>query len=121
MAGESVAGHSFNLSDHCTLPRTDGTTCPVRWLDIHDADDGCVGHLGWAHYGKLTAGEVAEIRAERERRAAVFERVMSGRAEFVEAEASAWGEVDRADEPAVTWMEMPRSFFWMGPDGLVEF
>ncbi len=95
-----IAGHSFNFSDHCTLPRQDGTVCPVRWLDIHDADDGCLFHEGWSHNGSLTHAGLIEIRTERERRAAVFEAAINGRSSGAVDDA----DIDSVAEP-VQWAE----------------
>jgi hypothetical protein len=90
----NIAGHRFDLRDRCTLTHHDGRVCGIRWLDIHDADDSCVGQLGWAHIGNLNAEELKQIRAERERRASIYDQAINGR----------WSEPEPVEEPGYLTM-----------------
>lgn len=64
-----VAGHTFDSLDWCD--------CGRRWLDLQHVDYECVGMGGIAHYGKLDINEYYQIEAERRRRDALLEEVMS--------------------------------------------
>lgn len=99
---ERVAGHRWDMRDRCSLLHHNGTVCPVRWLDIHDADESCIGKEGWAHIGNLNAEELKQIRTERERRGVVYDQAINGRQSESEAQPTAeyylgWGTQTRAE------------------------
>lgn len=60
-----IAGHDFDLSGHCI--REGCQLSSRRLAEIMSATTANVDHLGWAHYGVLSAAEQAEIEAERAR------------------------------------------------------
>lgn len=87
MAGEIIAGHQFDLRGRCKLLRTDGTVCPTRWLDIHDADEGCIGVVGYSHDGKeLARFELKQIQDERDAQMRIFDQAINQRAVPAEEE-----------------------------------
>ncbi len=104
-----VAGHQFDLRDRCFLLQHNGSVCPTRWLDIHDADQSCVGKEGWAHTGCLNDAELRQIHAERERRSALFDQATNQRAGTVEEPEpgylTMWGTQERVEIDVVNTEE----------------
>lgn len=55
-----VAGHCFDSTDKCD--------CGLKWTDIMNVDESYLDAEGYAHNGRLTRTEVAQIQNEKQRR-----------------------------------------------------
>lgn len=74
-----IAGHTFTgtMDDVCQTLLPNGEPCRRTWAEIENATDEDVNKNGYAHVSYLSAGELAEIRAEKQRRADVVARAWS--------------------------------------------